>query len=124
MDSRSRPEPDAVDALDYVRSIRDQCVAAGVAFHFKQWGGVVVRLRDGVAELRAVQRPGAPVGLDENLTGAVRASRGAGELPLRGLDELPCPRDHFVHPQQQRRRDGQAEGLRGLEVDDQLELRW
>lgn len=24
---------------DWVRSIRDQCVAAGVAFHFKQWGG-------------------------------------------------------------------------------------
>lgn len=23
---------------DWVRSIRDQCVAAGVAFHFKQWG--------------------------------------------------------------------------------------
>lgn len=25
---------------DWVRSIRDQCTAAGVAFHFKQWGGV------------------------------------------------------------------------------------
>lgn len=25
---------------DWARSIRDQCVAAGVAFHFKQWGGV------------------------------------------------------------------------------------
>ncbi len=24
---------------DWVRSIRDQCVRAGVAFHFKQWGG-------------------------------------------------------------------------------------
>jgi protein gp37 len=24
----------------WVRSIRDQCTAAGVAFHFKQWGGV------------------------------------------------------------------------------------
>lgn len=24
----------------WVRSIRDQCVEAGVAFHFKQWGGV------------------------------------------------------------------------------------
>lgn len=24
----------------WVRSIRDQCLAAGVAFHFKQWGGV------------------------------------------------------------------------------------
>jgi protein gp37 len=25
---------------EWVRSIRDQCKAAGVAFHFKQWGGV------------------------------------------------------------------------------------
>jgi protein gp37 len=24
---------------DWVRSIRDQCLAHGVAFHFKQWGG-------------------------------------------------------------------------------------
>lgn len=26
-------------AVAWVRSLRDQCVAAGVAFHFKQWGG-------------------------------------------------------------------------------------
>jgi len=26
--------------IEWVRSIRDQCVAANVAFHFKQWGGV------------------------------------------------------------------------------------
>jgi protein gp37 len=36
---------------DWVRSIRDQCVEAGVAFHFKQWGGKVKsrngRLLDG-----------------------------------------------------------------------------
>lgn len=25
--------------VDWIRSIRDQCTAAGVAFHFKQWGG-------------------------------------------------------------------------------------
>jgi protein gp37 len=25
---------------EWVRSIRDQWIAAGVAFHFKQWGGV------------------------------------------------------------------------------------
>lgn len=25
---------------DWARSLRDQCAAAGVAFHFKQWGGV------------------------------------------------------------------------------------
>ena len=25
---------------DWAREIRDQCIDAGVAFHFKQWGGV------------------------------------------------------------------------------------
>jgi protein gp37 len=29
---------------DWVRSIRDQCTSAGVAFHFKQWGGVQKKL--------------------------------------------------------------------------------
>jgi hypothetical protein len=32
--------------------------------------------------------------------------------------------DHLVRPLQERRRDRQAECLGGLEVDDQLELRW
>src|SRR5881397_2132666 len=31
-------------------------------------------------------------------------------------------RDHLIRPQQQRGRDREAEGLGGLEVDDQLEL--
>jgi len=31
----ARPMP-----IEWVRSIRDQCIAANVAFHFKQWGGV------------------------------------------------------------------------------------
>jgi protein gp37 len=26
--------------VDWVRAVRDQCVAAGVAFYFKQWGGL------------------------------------------------------------------------------------
>ena len=26
--------------IDWVRSVRDQCVAVGVAFYFKQWGGL------------------------------------------------------------------------------------
>ena len=30
------PKP---EALSWVRSLRDQCQAAGVPFHFKQWGG-------------------------------------------------------------------------------------
>jgi protein gp37 len=36
----------------WVRSIRDQCVQTGVAFHFKQWGGTnkkaTGRVLDGV----------------------------------------------------------------------------
>ena len=35
----SGPGARPMDA-DWVRSIRDQCEAANVAFHFKQWGGV------------------------------------------------------------------------------------
>ena len=31
-----RPKP---EALEWMRHIRDQCVAAGVPFHFKGWGG-------------------------------------------------------------------------------------
>lgn len=42
------PKP---EALEWVRSLRDQCVAAGVALHFKQWGGPTAksggRLLDG-----------------------------------------------------------------------------
>jgi protein gp37 len=33
---RISPRP---EALEWVRSLRDQCVAAGVPFFFKQWGG-------------------------------------------------------------------------------------
>jgi len=35
----SGPDARPMD-IAWVRSIRDQCMAAGVAFHFKQWGGV------------------------------------------------------------------------------------
>ncbi len=35
----SGPQARAI-SVEWVRSIRDQCIAAGVAFHFKQWGGV------------------------------------------------------------------------------------
>jgi protein gp37 len=35
----SGPGARAMDPA-WVRSIRDQCVAADIAFHFKQWGGV------------------------------------------------------------------------------------
>jgi len=37
---------------DWVREIRDQCVASGVAFHFKQWGGVFKKRRGRVLDGR------------------------------------------------------------------------
>ena len=38
------------------------------------------------------------------------------------LEHPNCLSDHFIRPPQQRRRDRQAERLRGLEVYDELEL--
>lgn len=35
----SGPNARPVEA-DWVRSIRDRCIASGIAFHFKQWGGI------------------------------------------------------------------------------------
>src|SRR6266436_8078926 len=35
-----------------------------------------------------------------------------------------CSLDHLIRPLEERRRDRQAEGLGGPEVDDQLELGW
>src|SRR5882724_5141305 len=43
--------------------------------------------------------------------------------PPRGAADRHRLLDHLIRPRQQRRRDRQAEGLGGLEVDDQLELR-
>lgn len=36
---------------DWARSLRDQCVAAGVAFHFKQWGAFVYKPATGATWL-------------------------------------------------------------------------
>jgi protein gp37 len=51
--------------IDWVRSVRDQCQAAGVPFYFKQWGGVrrkeTGRILDGREWL---ERPGEPGQLD------------------------------------------------------------
>src|SRR5215472_4285726 len=46
----------------------------------------------------------------------------AGLTPARRTC-LVWTRDHLIRPRQHRGRDSQAEGLGGLEVDDQLELR-
>jgi len=49
--------------FDWVRSLRDQCVAAGVPFHFKQWGGsnkkATGRLLDGVTWDQFPEHPAA-----------------------------------------------------------------
>ena len=37
----------------WVRSIRDQCIAEGVAFHFKQWGGTNKKATGRVLDGRA-----------------------------------------------------------------------
>ena len=41
----------------------------------------------------------------------------------RCIRKLAGSPDHLVRLEQQRRRDGETEGMGGLEVDDQLELR-
>ena len=81
----------------------------------------------------AVERPGVPsdnggrCGPHCALLNARRCSavHTRGKVMMRapssalGLISL----DHLIRPQQQRRRDGEAEGLGRLEVDDQFELR-
>lgn len=56
---------------DWFRSLRDQCVAAGVAFHFKQWG-----------EWGAVEAP--PDGDPRHWTWADGSGRAAVDAGVRG----------------------------------------
>lgn len=48
-DSSWAPKP---EALEWVRSIRDQCVEAGVSFTFKGWGGPTVKSGGGLLDWR------------------------------------------------------------------------
>jgi protein gp37 len=61
---------------DWVRSVRDQCLAAGVSFWFKQWGGVrrreTGRTLDGREWLERPERPEPPA--------------ASGQLGLQGLE--------------------------------------
>lgn len=77
----------------WVRSLRDQCLAAGVAFHFKQWGcwaplearpGVGWFTPDGVRRVGIIQEPGerSPMWrLDKHEAGRLLDGRTWDELP-------------------------------------------
>ena len=54
--------------------------------------------------------------------GAGRRGRRDRKARRRGVSSAPLLND-LIRPQEQRRRDGEAERLRGFEVDDQFELR-
>ena len=63
--------------------------------------------------------------------GDVRASGSVALAPSSGAAGSPnsvgpggLSFDHLIRPLQERRRDRESEGLGGLEVDHQLELRW
>jgi protein gp37 len=77
----SKWEPRA-DRVDWVRSIRDQCVAAGVKFFHKQWGGSTShsagRMLDGRTWDEFPRMPGEKIGIDnEHLRRSIAANARA-----------------------------------------------
>jgi protein gp37 len=79
---------------DWFRSLRDQCIAAGVPFHFKQWGDWLARWQDGhkgrhpspdKIEWRHFTTPGE-LGAFAIKIGSAKAGR---ELDGRTWDEFP-----------------------------------
>lgn len=74
---------------EWARSLRDQCQAAGVAFHFKQWGQFAAIPTQDVAD------PGvrASAGGDEFVMWRVKSKDDAGRvLDGREWNEFPEPR--------------------------------
>jgi len=84
---------------EWVRSLRDQCVTAGVAFHFKQWGewaGATVHGDDGFAGGAYVEVPGGKTAIDyahnwRDGSASVRVGKKVAgrELDGRTWDEYP-----------------------------------
>jgi protein gp37 len=62
---------------DWARSLRDQCAAAGVAFHFKQWG-----------EWKPVRTPS---GEHQERVGKKAAGRELDGRTWEDFPEVPCP---------------------------------
>lgn len=83
--------------LDWARSLRDQCQAAGVPFFFKQWGEWLPTIRDGdtvklVFEIGAPHGPIQPAFLDwPDGAGSARVGKKAAGRRLDGRthDEFP-----------------------------------
>jgi protein gp37 len=73
---------------DWARSLRDQCVAAGVAFHFKQWG-----------EYRPDSQNPAMNGIPADSAGASRVGKHAAGRQLDGRiwDEMPRAAAGVLH---------------------------
>lgn len=74
------------------RSLRDQCVAAGVAFHFKQWGEWI----PAIARFFATNGPGQPPTFEDVELGIMRkvGKKQAGRLlDGRTWDEYPETRN-------------------------------
>ncbi len=67
-------------AAEWVTDIRDQCRNAGVAFHFKQWGGAFKKRNGRLLEGRAWdEMPAVPLELL-----ASRPAIGRVQLPATG----------------------------------------
>jgi hypothetical protein len=70
---------------------------------------------------------GASVAADGERVNEIGYGLGASEAPEEQEGRRcasSCSADHLVGLEQHRRRDGKPEDLGGLEVEDQLELRW
>ena len=74
---------------DWFRSLRDQCAAAGLAFHFKQWGSWVPDFGEQALSMKRMKRiqPESALGLQYLLRLGKRAS--GRELDGRTWDEFP-----------------------------------
>ena len=71
-----------------------------------------------VSKLTSAARQPGVVWVEPRVGVAVSFSADAGAIARSRVGSL----DHVIRPQQQRRRDREAERLGGLEVDDEFEL--
>lgn len=75
---------------DWVRSLRDQCEAAGVSFHFKQWGEWLPPLQDGArtVEPQRLNCSDVPIRCGTKAAGNYLDGRQWKESPV---EEKKCP---------------------------------